>query len=128
MSLSTSLTSSRTGVLLTWNTQPLILWHRQQNSKNYNDSLINSKGFKQKRSYYNNWVKFPYLDVLNNCVIASLERKLIMHVDFEPIYTETYRKSSMPLYFRAFGRKPLFHVISSQFKVTEAWELEMNKS
>ena len=47
------------------------------------------------------------------------------HVDFEPIYIyiETYRKSSMPAYFNSgsFGRKPLYHVIASQFKVEEAW-------
>ena len=29
------------------------------------------------------------------------------HVDFEPIYIETYRKSSMPLHFRVFWKEAL---------------------
>ena len=41
------------------------------------------------------------------------------HVDFESIYIETYRKAQC--HCISGSRKPLFHVIASQFNIAEAW-------
>ena len=63
----------------------------------------------------------PFLQYCNvnhlcNCVRAKRERILIMSIS--NLYIERHRKNSMP---GSFGRKPLFRVIASQFKVAKAW-------
>ena len=69
-----------------------------------------------------------------NYVLASLERILIMSISslliyiYIYIYRYRYRKKHIEksLSHRisgSFGRKPLFHVIESLFKVAEAWVL-----
>ena len=53
---------------------------------------------------------------------SSEARTHTNHVDFEPIYRNT-EKARCHRISGSFGRKPLFHVIASQFKVAEAWVL-----
>ena len=42
---------------------------------------------------------------------SSEARAHTNHVDFEPIYIETYRKARCHRISESFGRKPRFHVI-----------------
>ena len=66
------------------------------------------------------YYKIPFL--------TNPERKAFSILAFAPFLfrdkysIETYRKSSMPSYFRVFW-KEASHVIPSQFKVAEAWVL-----
>ena len=73
--------------------------------------------------------------VLRQCSPKSLRsseaRTHTNHVDFEPIYREkqiVIEKARCRRISGSFGRKPLFHVIARQFKVAEAWVLEINKN
>ena len=65
-----------------------------------------------------------------NKVLIAFERKLehILIMSISSLYIQKHTvKAQCHRISRSFGRKPLFHVIESQFKVEEAWELERIK-
>ena len=77
----------------------------------------------------------PLTKILGNLLIASFyvrakrERILIKTISSLYIYRNIQKKfEAIEFQGVFFGRKPLFHVIASQFKVAEAWVFEMNKS
>ena len=69
----------------------------------------------------------PRSAVINCSSITTLKQLFILllhtnHVDFEPIYKHI-ENTRCHCISRSFGKKPLFHVIASQFKVAEGWVL-----
>ena len=69
--------------------------------------LLNNKKSFEFRFFFFNFGHLIQTFLNHNCVRAKRERILIMSISSLYIYIETYRKSSMPSYFRVFWKEAL---------------------